>query len=256
MRAKKEELPGHLSAVVESPAGYYVGGEDDVRASPFFFSGPVGLGLLRSGVSKDGAMSTVAYAALTTRRQEATPHTSADPAGQDPANPQAGKPGVGPWLDTAAALVPAEVLAANAFLIQQVTTTTKDPTGKTVVTLSNTSNAQTLFWSLLVLSLAIYVGAHWSKWDAWDFLRMLIPPGAFVLWSALQSGTAFDAVAHWSEFTRYLIGVMGAILLGYMANKLAYKADAKAPPKVPPKVPPNQPAAEQPDGSVAAAGRT
>jgi hypothetical protein len=173
-------------------------------------------------------MSTLAYAALTTRRQEASPGTSDDPSATDPANAKAGKPGVGAWVDTVAALVPAEVLAANAFLIQQVTTTTKGPHDQTVVRISNVTDAKWLFWVLLVLSLLLFVGAHFSQWDRWDFLRMAVPPCAFVLWSALQSGTAFDAVAHWSEFTRYLVGIVGAILLGFVAAKLAHKADAKA----------------------------
>jgi hypothetical protein len=63
-------------------------------------------------------MSTLAYAALTTRRKEASPGTSSNAAAVDADNPKAGKPGVGTWVDTAAALVPAEVLAVTAFLIQ------------------------------------------------------------------------------------------------------------------------------------------
>jgi hypothetical protein len=173
-------------------------------------------------------MSTLAYATITARREAAPPGTSMTPGAVAPGGAPAVGPGVGAWIDAATALVPAEVLAVHAFLIQQVTSTTKDAAGHTVVTISSVGNAQLLFWILLALSSAIYVGAHVKSWDrGWDFVRMLIPAAAFVLWSALQNGTAFDAVASWSEFTRYLVGVIGVIVLGYAAKVLAYKADAK-----------------------------
>jgi len=50
-------------------------------------------------------MSTLAYQAITKRRDEATPGTS-----------DATSPGVGKYVDALAALVPAEVLAAHALL--------------------------------------------------------------------------------------------------------------------------------------------
>lgn len=171
-------------------------------------------------------MSTLAYAALTTRRQESTPTMSMWASATDPANTKAGKPGVGAWLDTVAALVPAEVLAANAFLIQLVTKSSKDSSGGTSVAISNPTDAKILFWTLFAVAPLIYILAHLATWDRWDWLRVLIPPGAFVLWSTLQSGTAFTAVAHWSEFTRYLVGVIGVTLLAAIARQLAYKADA------------------------------
>ena len=171
-------------------------------------------------------MSTFAYAALTARREEATPGTSANRNAVDPANTKAGKPGVGVWVDASAALVPAEVLGLHAFLIQQVTSTRQDGSGNDVVTVSSAHDAKILFWVLLGLAVVVYVFAHVKNWDSWDYLRMLIPPAAFMLWSTLQTGTAFSAVAHWSEFTRYLIGTVGVVVLGGLATALAYKADA------------------------------
>ncbi len=175
-------------------------------------------------------MSTLAYATITARREKAPPGTSMTPGAVAPGAPgaaTAGGPGIGAWIDAATALVPAEVLAVHAFLIQQVTSTTQDAAGHPVATISSVGNAQVLFWVLLALSAAIYVAAHVKSWDRWDFVRMLIPAAAFVLWSTLQNGTAFDAVASWSEFTRYLIGVIGVIGLGYLARVLAYKADGE-----------------------------
>ena len=129
----------------------------------------------------------------------------------------------------AAALVPAEVLSSLAVLIQQVTDTKKDASGKAVVTITNVGNAQVLFWVLLALAVGVYAFSARTHWDKWEKYRMLIPGAAFVLWCSLQSGTAFDGVQHWSEFTRYLVGIVGVIVLGAAATALAYKADAQQP---------------------------
>lgn len=194
-------------------------------------------------------MSTLAYATLTARRQAAPRGTSMDPKAVVAGASAAGKPGVGAWIDAATALVPAEVLAVHAFLIQQVSTTSKDAAGHPVFTIANPGNARLLFWILVVLSSAIYLGAHVKTFQRWDLVRMLIPPAAFLLWSALQNGTAFDAVASWSQFTRYLVGVIGVIVLGYAAKVLAYKADEQTP------VPAPAPAPAQPAGRAAVPAR-
>jgi hypothetical protein len=165
-------------------------------------------------------MSVVAYAALTTKREEANPGTSTSTAA----------PGVKTYVDAFAALVPAEVLTLHGLIIS-VTTTTKDQT-----TQINTDNVGTLagaFWGLVVLSIVLYVVPRVKdgKWDRLDYLRMVIPALAFVGWTMLQRTTAFDAVAPAMQAaTRTVVALFGGVLLGLAAAVLAYKADQKAPP--------------------------
>jgi hypothetical protein len=154
-------------------------------------------------------VSTLAYATLTKLREAAPPGTS-DSKAANRDQPDAGRPGVTMWADAAAALVPAEVLAAQAFLIGSVTEQQDRP-------------------GLLLASLVIYVCGNVGHWHGADWLRMLIPPAAFVLWSALQSGALFDAVADWSVPARYGIGAIGVLILGSIAKALAYSADQLEP---------------------------
>jgi hypothetical protein len=172
-------------------------------------------------------MSTLLYAALTDRRKAARPGTSDRPEIADMEAPAAGKPGVSMWADAAAALVPAEVLAAQAVLIGFVTEQRDDPSlsPDPVTVITDHAQAKALFWILLATAFLLYVLANVKNWRGADWLRMLIPPAAFFLWSLLQPGAAFQAVADWSTFARYTVGVVGAILLAPFARALAYRAD-------------------------------
>jgi hypothetical protein len=160
-------------------------------------------------------MSTLTYAALTTRREEAVPRTSTRDA----------PPGVKTYVDAFAALVPAEVLALHAVILS-VTTSTTD--GKTEI-----AAPETLFWAfviLVLLSIGLYVGYRLlaRKWDKFDLIRMLIPPLAFVGWTMLQRPTAFDAVfPDLASAPRTVIALFLAVILGFIAAALAYQADQK-----------------------------
>jgi hypothetical protein len=129
-------------------------------------------------------------------------------------------------VDALAALVPAEVLAAHATILT-FTTNTED----TVVTLTDKPALSIAFYGLIVLSMILYVVGRLikSSWDAWDWLRVLIAPLAFVGWTMLQKATAFDAVAPaaLTSGTRNVIAILGGIVLGVIAAGLAYKADQK-----------------------------
>ena len=163
-------------------------------------------------------MSTLTYAALTTRREEAVPRTSTRDA----------PPGVRTYVDAFAALVPAEVLALHAVILS-VTTSTTD--GKTEITASST-----LFWSfvlLVLLSTGLYVGYRLlaRRWDKLDWIRMFIPPLAFVGWTMLQRPTAFDAVfPSLADAPRTVMALFLGVILGLGAAALAYQADQKPPP--------------------------
>lgn len=162
-------------------------------------------------------MSTLAYAALTTKREQATPATSSS---QNP-------PGVSTYVDALAALVPAEVLTLHA-LILSVTTTKADK----VTTITDPLTLRWAFAGLIVLSVLLYVASRLKNgsWDRLDFLRASIPPLAFVGWTMLQRSTAFDALApDMKDAPRTVAGLFLAVLLGLAAAALANKADQKTP---------------------------
>jgi len=162
-------------------------------------------------------MSILAYATLTNKRDDAMPGTST--------TVQA--PGVKTWMDSFASLVPAEVLAAHAFLLSAVTTT-DNSTGSLVTKITDPTLLKAIFYALVGVSILIYVVGRRSAraWDRLDFIRMLIPALAFVGWTMLQKATGFDAAfpnVAWK--TRLTIAVIGGIVLGLVASQLAYKAD-------------------------------
>jgi hypothetical protein len=160
-------------------------------------------------------MSTLAYAAFTTSREKAKPGTSTSGS----------PPGVNTYVDALAALVPAEILTLHA-LILSVTTDTVNGTTKVV-------SPATLYWSfygLCVLGIVFYAVSRTvnGKWDRWDFLRMIIPPLAFLGWTMLQRATAFDAISpSLGQAPRTVLALFLAVVLGLVAGALAYKADQK-----------------------------
>lgn len=158
-------------------------------------------------------MSTLAYAALTTKREEAPPGTSKSSSA----------PGVGNYVDALAAIVPTEVLTLHALILSATTTISQ---GTTQIT--DKGALAFAFWGLLVLSVIFYVGPRGTKLDKLDSLRALIPPLSFVAWTMLQRATAFDAVApSLSASMRTVIGLFLAALVGSVAAGLATQADAK-----------------------------
>jgi hypothetical protein len=185
-------------------------------------------------------MATFAYALRTNQRKGADSATSTTT--EPPANAT--------WVDAVAALVPAEVLAIHAFAISKLTSTAEvgrdgnvvaTVTGqpehqlpdagdaKTVVTTTTDTTAlKWTFWALVALAAGIYVFRAWSKFNSWDLLRLLIPPSAFVLWTMLTPGSAFDAAfpGDLTEARRELIAVIGAVVLGYFAKKLGDQANS------------------------------
>jgi hypothetical protein len=164
-------------------------------------------------------MSTLAYAAMTRKREEAKPGTSTTTSA----------PGIKTYVDALAALVPAEVLTAHAAILT-FTTETVDKAGKATVTITEPGTLFWVFYALIGVSMALYAAGRLmaSRWDSWDWLRVVIPPLAFVGWTMLQKATAFDAVAPgFSQAGRSAAAIIGAVLLGLLAAVLAYKADQK-----------------------------
>jgi hypothetical protein len=164
-------------------------------------------------------MSTLAYAALTTRRDFATRGTSATSAA----------PGVQTYVDALAALVPTEALALHAAIISG---TTKIKDGVTTISAPDVLNAA--FWGLIAASMLLYVLSRLraKTLDKLDCVRALIPACAFVGWMMLQRVTAFDVAfptfaALDEGAARSVAGLFLAVVLGGAAAMLAYKADQK-----------------------------
>jgi hypothetical protein len=174
-------------------------------------------------------MSTFLYSHLTSERTSAPP-TSSFRAASPGEGPAAGKPGTGAFVDTLAALIPAEVLVAHGVLIGLGTKTETPADGDPITTITEPTALEVLFIALVITSLLLYVLPRLSKWDHWDFARMLIPPLAFAAWTILQKATMFDAFAlGWSNIARTGVGIIAALILGSFAFALAYKADQKQP---------------------------
>jgi len=164
-------------------------------------------------------MSTLAYGALTRKREQADAKESTE---RQP-------PGVKTYVDTLAALVPAEVLAAHAVIIEATTKTTKDKAGKDVTTITEPTTLKYVFWALILVTILLYFFGHTrERFGSMDVLRALVPAAAFVLWMLLQKTTAFDAIADPTDGARVAIGVIGALVVGAIAAALAVKADGAA----------------------------
>jgi hypothetical protein len=169
-------------------------------------------------------MSTLVYGAMTNKRESAQPGTSTTSS----------SPGIKTYADAFAALVPAEVLSLHALILASTTKVTES-TAKTLGSSTLISDPITLgnaFWGLIILSVVLYVGSRlMSKmWDRLDYIRMLIPPLAFIGWTMLQRATAFDAAFPTvGEGPRTVIALFLGVVLGLAASALAYKMDQKQP---------------------------
>jgi hypothetical protein len=132
------------------------------------------------------------------------------------------------YVDTLAALVPAEILAAFAVLLPLFTSTKTNPDDdSSLTTVTDLGALQLTVLGLLVVSIVLYLLGRPSDFDRWDVVRALIPPSAFVGWITLQHPAVFEAMGgpDWSTAVRTTVTVIGAILLGAIATVLAYKAD-------------------------------
>lgn len=166
-------------------------------------------------------MSTWAYATLTTKRDQASPGTSASES----------PPGVKSYVDVLAALVPAEVLTLHAVILSFTTKTQQGETGNSMTAITEPGTLSWAFFGLLLLSVVLYAVPRFRMWDRLDFFRVAIPPLAFVAWTMLQRATAFDAVwPQLGEAPRTVVSLFAAVLLGLLAATLAYRADQKSPP--------------------------
>ena len=165
-------------------------------------------------------MSSLAYGALTRKREEAAANTSTDD----------GAPGVKTYVDALAALVPAEVIAVHSVVIGYAVEV-DDGASK----IAAPEQLAFFFWLLIVLAPVFFLAGLQRVPKGWDWVRLLIPAIAFVGWTLLQPLTAFDGVApRFNPDWRWAIGLAIALVLGLAAGALGMVADrepAKPKPK-------------------------
>ncbi len=173
-------------------------------------------------------MSTVSFGALTTRREKSD---SGKSKSEQP-------PGLNSYIDILAALVPAEVLAIHVVVMATVTTTNAH--GQTQI--ADSTTLRWAFWLLIGLSIALFVlgrrpvrqrsseaASGWQRWEGQDWIRLLIPPLAFVGWAMLEPTSVWNAVApRMSGGMRILIPTVGAVLLAAITKALTTHADKKS----------------------------
>jgi len=145
-------------------------------------------------------------------------------------------PGLGTYLDAVTALVPAEVLAINALLLTFLIDQEKkgsDP----LTAITDVGATKLLFWLSILACVVFYVfgdrvqnakeGAGTGLFENLNWLRALLPAAAYVAWTMLQKSTAFDAVApDMSKYSRLVVAVIAAAILGVIAKRLGDKSDA------------------------------
>lgn len=157
-------------------------------------------------------MSTLLYARL-------------NPAAKNVVAPPS-PPAPGGFVTAMAALVPAEVLAVHALIIALALAPADKSSGTPPRALDPQSftTLRIAFWSLVFLSMLLYYmprkKAH--SWGGKDWIRVLIPPAAFVAWTMLQPLTMFDAICpKLSPIGRTSIAAITGVLLGALASFLS-----------------------------------
>lgn len=160
-------------------------------------------------------MSTLVYAALNNIRDKATPEMPS---------------GIKTYVDTMAALVPAEVLTLHALTLSVTTATMTDASGKVVTKITDGVTLEYAFWALIALSVVLYLVPRFKTWKRLDYVRAIIPPCAFVVWTMLQRSTAFDAIASGlGNAPRTVIALFAAAIIGLLGAMLAVKAEKEQP---------------------------
>jgi hypothetical protein len=159
-------------------------------------------------------LSSIAYGALTRKRN----------AGEKGKSTSEDAPGVKTYIDALAALVPAEVLAVHATIMTFTTSTSDD--GSETTTITEPGTLEWVFWVLLAASAALYIFGLKHRPYGYGWLRLLIPPTAFVGWAMLQNPSVFDAIdTSLAQSDRTAIALSGALILGPLAAALGSKAD-------------------------------
>jgi len=167
-------------------------------------------------------MSSFVYGLVTSKRM-------ASPAGQSQKN---AAPAMTTYVDTLAALVPAEALALYSAVVIPNVTKTVSAGGKAETVISSPGLLEWSCAGLMVLSAALYLVGRYknARLTPWDIPRFLIPPAALAAWMLVQNPGVFDVWWPGSAIgERVIIAAFAAIVLGVLAKSLGYQADMAQP---------------------------
>jgi hypothetical protein len=170
-------------------------------------------------------MSIALMGALTAKREDAPKAESTTTKA----------PGVKPYVDAFAGLVPAEVLAINAVILGFCTEVSKD---KKTTNITEPGALKGAFVALIVLSVVLFLSSRFFAKDKTKkapnrvvlALQCLVPPLAFVGWTMLQPVSVFDVIDIGLDVAeRQVVAVIGAVFLGVAAVALGYRVDNEEP---------------------------
>lgn len=131
------------------------------------------------------------------------------------------------WVDILAALIPAEALGLHALLMAFVAKTSTDADGNPLVTISDHAAVRDMFWVLAVLAGFIFLVSTGALTSIANWFRAVLVALAFVCWTMIQKGTAFDALG-WTfnpEWLRTMVPAIAAVAIGLFVNAAATSAD-------------------------------
>ena len=139
-----------------------------------------------------------------------------------------GDPGLPKFLTMLAALVPGDILVVHGIILSA--TTKPAASGGLEIVPGGVLALTVAFWGLILASILLYAAVHHEHLKAPDFIRMLIPPAAFVGWTMLQKPTAFDAACNGLHCTvdwplRVVIATLLGLVLIALVNWLDYHVD-------------------------------
>src|SRR5579875_1795544 len=164
-------------------------------------------------------MSTWAFAAKTSQR------ITSDPQGPDAAS------STDKYIGVLGALVPAEVLAAHAVIMQAVVQHVRVGRGanaRTATVVPHTGWVQFTFWALAAITVLLYLGGRRATDGGFHLLDIggvLVPPAAFFGWCLLENDSAFEAVHDFGTQGRHVLGIVLALVLPVVAVAVGYRAD-------------------------------
>ena len=131
------------------------------------------------------------------------------------------------------AIIPVDIITLHAVVLS-LTTTTNKTTGE--VSITDPTTLKNSLFVFIVLAAALFVIGHLKtsdtpafKWDSWDWLRIVLPPLAFLAWAGLTGVSALTPwILNWSKaWVALSAGVIGIVVLALAT------ATAEEPPPAP-----------------------
>ena len=177
-------------------------------------------------------MSTLLYESLTSTRESTPANEALRIDVPQPADAPEEKKEVNKFVDSVAALVPAEGLAIHLLILQAVTEKHETDPDALTVTFVEKDWAQRGWWLCLLAVLVLYLVPHVLKgnFGVLDPIRMLIPVAAFIAWTWMIETSLFDAVIDWTDGKRAFWGAalgLAALALSWVLADEAQKQGAK-----------------------------